>query len=73
MTKCTGGPGDLKNCDVTKVKLIFFLNFQIYFLDFRLLIFQPKNVGKINLDKKLKSSNFKQKHLHFLQLLNYMV
>ena len=31
-------------CDVTKVKLENFKNFQIFFLDFRLLLFQPENV-----------------------------
>ena len=44
----TGEPGDLKNCDVTKVKLINLKNYQIYCLDFRLLLFQPENVGKID-------------------------
>ena len=32
MTKCDRGTGDLKNCDITKVKLNFFLIFpNIYF------------------------------------------
>ena len=53
-----GGPEIIKNCDVTKVKLKNFQNFQIYFLDFRLLLFQPENVGKINIDRKLYASNF---------------
>ena len=50
MTKWAGGSGDLKYCDVTKVKV---KKFQIYFLDLRLLLAQHENVGKINLDKKL--------------------
>ena len=39
-----------------KVKLKDLKKFQIYFLDFRLLLFQPENVGKINLYKKLQAS-----------------
>ena len=42
----TGEPEDLKNCDVTKIKLQILKNFQIYFFDFRLLLLQPENVGK---------------------------
>ena len=38
----TEGPGDFnKNGDITKVKLNFFLNIQLYFLDFRLLFIIP--------------------------------
>ena len=43
----TGGPGDLKNGDVTKVKLKILKYFLMHFFGFRLLLFQPENVGKI--------------------------
>ena len=61
----TRWPGDLKKCDVTKIKLNFFLNFQKYFLD---SVFQPENVGKINLDKKIVSKQFLAKALNFFFL-----
>ena len=46
----------IKNRDVTKLKKCE--NFQIYFLYFRLSLFQPENVGKINQDQKLEKSKF---------------
>ena len=45
-----GEPGNRKNCDVSKVKLKNFRNFQVLILNFRIIL-QPENVGKINLDK----------------------
>ena len=40
-----------------------FLNFQIYFLDYRLLLFQPENV---DIDKKLQAKTLK----YFFQINN---
>ena len=63
----TGEPGDIKNCDVTKVKL---KNYQIYFLDFRLLLFQPENIGIWNKSRqKIVSKQFLAKTLKFSTII----
>ena len=37
----------------------------MYFLDFRLLLFQPENVAKINLEKNSKQSIFSKNNFFF--------